>query len=403
MFWVEAEDLGGDLVSLESTGLLGSGRATLSVVVERGVENVAGLGIFSEEAFTVPAGTVIDAYDSSKGTYAEQAAVSDPDLRVNGDVGSNASITVEATESQPTTVGGNVIPGESGSVVTQGTPTITGVTEPRPTNAVLPPVAVPVMEEVKAGVDHSGAATAQIAAGDYAMPFLRVGAGGDAVLLGPANVVLGELRLASGATLLLDPTDGAIQLFVTGDLELASGSALTTTTDDPALVAIRVPDDTLLVLESAGAFHGSLYAPLAEARIGADFELFGSIVARHLVLLPQALLHFDHHLAVIGAEGTLPQQVSWWIEDFAPLDASAGVLDPFDVLGVDEDLLRKPADAHEDQTIDILYLDMSGAVRTYTGDESAFDWTDVKEAITFSRDGESTALTSKGGKLFTVR
>ena len=53
--------------------------------------------------------------------------------------------------------------------------------------------------------------------------------------------------------------------------------------------------------------------------------------------------------------------------------------------------------------IDILYVDMGGAVRTYDGPESAFDWTDVKESIAFERDGESTALTSKGGKVFGIR
>ena len=74
VFWVEATPLGDDLVQLESTGMVKSGKAVLGMVVRRGRQNVGALGIFSEEDLTVPDSALIDGFDSSAGAYAAQAA-----------------------------------------------------------------------------------------------------------------------------------------------------------------------------------------------------------------------------------------------------------------------------------------------------------------------------------------
>ena len=72
LFWVETEDLGDGIHRLDSTGMYGSGRATLGLVVQEGGESVASLGVFCQEPLVVPTAVRIDRYDSEAGTYDEQ-------------------------------------------------------------------------------------------------------------------------------------------------------------------------------------------------------------------------------------------------------------------------------------------------------------------------------------------
>ena len=74
LFWVEATDLGDNLVELKSTGMCGAGRASLSAVIDRGGINSASLGLFSDDDLVVQAGTYADGFDGSAGDYASQAA-----------------------------------------------------------------------------------------------------------------------------------------------------------------------------------------------------------------------------------------------------------------------------------------------------------------------------------------
>ena len=62
--------------------------------------------------------------------------------------------------------------------------------------------------------------------------------------------------------------------------------------------------------------------------------------------------------------------------------------DPFSALGLDPALLPDPGDAHEDQWLDIDYYDKSGTARTFSGQESTFDWSDVSQVVAIKRDFE---------------
>ena len=62
VLWVEATKTTDGHVLLDSTGLCGSGRARLSIVVERHGESTAALGIFSDGNLIVRSGSVIDSY-----------------------------------------------------------------------------------------------------------------------------------------------------------------------------------------------------------------------------------------------------------------------------------------------------------------------------------------------------
>src|SRR5207249_1042936 len=70
LFWVEATELQTNQIKLESTGMVGSGRAVLALVVERGDKSAAALGMFSTGKVTLTSGSLVDGYDSSQGSYA---------------------------------------------------------------------------------------------------------------------------------------------------------------------------------------------------------------------------------------------------------------------------------------------------------------------------------------------
>ena len=62
-------------------------------------------------------------------------------------------------------------------------------------------------------------------------------------------------------------------------------------------------------------------------------------------------------------------------------------MDPFEILGVDRASLPLPAQAHADQQLSVGYRSKQGADASYQGMESGFDWSNVEQVYTLSRDG----------------
>ncbi len=383
-FWVEAEEAGNNLIELESTGLYQGGRATLSLVVEEGSESVAALGIFSQQALVVPDGAKLDSYDSSLGSYASQQG----SLEVPLEIGSSAGILV-AQVLLPTEVDGDVVPGAGASVAIIGQPIITGAQTARIVDPTLPAVIVPGVS-LGPGILHSSATPLSLAPGTYGFAFLKVAPNAKVVLHGPASVVFGNLTLQALSEVEFDTTLGPIELYVTGSLRLADTSVVSMTSEDPSQVTVQLPNVTTNTLHSTGEFYGSIYGPQATLEVGTRMEFFGSLVAAQLSFQPGVQIHFDQHLAVLGAQSTLPTLYSWHIMSFAPLGPEP---DPFKVLGVVKSALRLPSDAHEDQLLDVTYYDNSGVLKRYSGMESNFDWTQVSDVLDLERDNQTTALT----------
>jgi len=395
LFWVEAVELDEDVVRLESTGMIGTGSAKLSLVVRRGEESVAALGVFSTGQVTLGPGSLVDAYDSTKGDYTTQADKSGAAL------GSNAGISVTGSLAEPSVVKGDVTPGTNQTVSTSGSVTISGSTSPALSDTVLPAVDVPVLKLGSPQV-HGSPYPLVIPAGGAGYQALTVQAGAQVIIQGPAQVVLGSLTLEATAELSFDTTKGPVELYVTDALDLATGSLLSSSSTSPEDVLIQVPGVTAQAIElrASGPFHGVIYAPETPVVVGGEFELFGALVAQKLTFEGASSLHFDKHLAELAAELALPVVLSWRLVEIENTSGDLSV-DPFDLLGVVKNLLPPPSGAHADQTLSVDYYDFSNAYHRYTGLESQFDWNVVKSVITATRDGEEvlfpTSTTSKLG------
>jgi hypothetical protein len=388
-FWVEAEDAGVNLVDLEATGLYGGGRATLSLVVEKGGQSVASLGIYSDDELAVPDGTRVDAYDSSLGSYDSQVVGSVP-LQLGSSQGISVSEIVLTTE-----IHGDVVPGVGEAVTLTGEPTITGKQVPRSLNPALPPVTVPTVSMTASSV-HSSTTPLSLPPGAYGYTALRIAPNAKVVLHGPSRVVFGNLVLEPTSAIEFDTTLGAVEVFVTGTLTLDDGAYLTTTGTDPSQVTIQLAGTGTHEVHPLGELYGAIYGPESTVDFGSGLELFGSLIAKTILLQTGTTIHFDQHLAVLGAQSTLPTLYSWRIVDFAPLGPGS---DPFVVLGVDESALPGPSKAHQDQALDVTYRDLSGTLLNYSGMESDFNWTQVTDVVALTRDDETTALTTTRTRL----
>lgn len=345
VFWVTAEEESDGKVTLRSTGMAGSGRVALSMVVENAAETVASRGAFGDQRLEVMGGARIDSYDSRGGGGGTQML--DPDqLPTGARVGSNQDIIVrDPPASMPgakTEIFGDARPGPSGTVLRGTNTTISGSTAPNEDLVPLPAIDVPAIAS-SGNVDYKlTTAPLILPAGSNAFGTLRVQNGATVIVRGPSTLVIDSLQVDPGAELELDSTDGAIQLFVRDYLYLAAGSILTTPAHEPARVSIQTTAKTTadrnkdgvldppVRLLSTGQVYAIVYAPLASVSIPPSFELFGAVAAQRLTLQQAARVHFDRALTVATMQnGSLPRFAGWQIVE---LPASPLVLTRYDPL-----------------------------------------------------------------------
>src|SRR5688572_3528380 len=101
LFWVEATDFGPQRVQLRSTALVGKGRATVELVVEKHFESIARYALFSDDPMQLASNTLIDSYDPANGPYDSQTlakppGVSQPILDQNAIVMCNSDIVASS-------------------------------------------------------------------------------------------------------------------------------------------------------------------------------------------------------------------------------------------------------------------------------------------------------------------
>ena len=362
LFWVVAENLGENKTCLTSTGLCGSGRASISLVVENKRPTIASQGVFSHNPITVQAGAVIDSFDSRVGSggpmaFGESGAVTDA-----ARVASNSSITVQGTTARATgaQVLGDVRPGP-GAYVNAGTGSvITGSTAPAESGVVLPPVRFP--DIVQSGeVTHALAVPALTMTGSRGHTSLRLKGLGQAVLTGPLTLVVDDLVLDPGTRLTINATAGPVRVFVRNWLKLDAGSTVVCASTDPTKVAIAcdgnatvdrtgdgIPDPPVTI-NATSNFYGFLYAPKAEFTLGNTFTVWGAIAAKGLTLAGGGRIHFDRAFVDLPSdEGADPAQVCWRLVQLPPARLVESRLDPMVFLKANSITPVASKDAHFD-------------------------------------------------------
>ncbi len=321
------------------------------------------------------------------------AFLSSPDSMHTGSGGllaSNGDILLDGLASDVISIWGDVLPGPEGEVVGSPSLSASGSIEPRPTEIEMPEVEIPVVT-MQSGVTHSGLLPLVVPPGLSGYESLSVADGAELIVSGPAKLVVGTLELAAGAVLTLDTAAGPVELFITGGMDLAEGSIVETSNLTPEDLSIQVASlpqtgDPNVLLAGQAQFHGVVYAPDADVRVGRDFEVFGSIAARRLEIAPGARLHFDN----AEYEGSpIPDIISWRILERPGIDPTRGA-DPFEALGLERASLVGLDAAHDlaEVLLMIEYVDRFGTTQSYVGQESDFDWSKVESVVSVDREPE---------------
>ncbi|MEX1024876.1 MAG: hypothetical protein WD226_07325 [Planctomycetota bacterium] len=379
MLWVEAEDLGDGLVSLASTAVHGRGRATLGLTVRRPQPVSSSLGLFSNRDLTIKGNTFLDSFNSLNGTYADHVAAGTNNGSI---VGTNNNVTVHNGSS----VMGDLFYGSDSSVDLKHGSHVDGAVGPRATSATLAPVEVPDVE-LSPPLEAERNETIVIPPGTVGYESITASRQGEMILTGPLTLVVEDFTIESHGSLTFDDSGGPIEVFVTGEFKLSAGSSATTVSGDPRRISIQVAsdDDHAVTLGANAEFYGQIYAPLTSVKILPQFELFGSCVADELDITAQSRLHFD--LATSETETQSPPEMFAWQVIDVPDSVASRTSNLYRHLEIDRGSLATPANSHADQELSVTYRDAGGISRTYTGSERAFDWTDVSELTTGTRDG----------------
>lgn len=399
LFWVTATELAPNVIGLESTGMAGTGRATLSLVVRRTSRDVAALGVLGSQQVLLGKNARVDAYDSGGERGAPKLPSRfDPATGVAVELRSNGDIEL----GEDARVFGDAIPGPDGSVELDDDALVTGSTAPAELET-QPAVIEPLVLEQGGDLVHASGTRRVLAGEGKSYGEIRVGKNSTLVLRGPLQLSAARLRIEDKGKLEIDCAAGEIELHVTDWLDLQAGSQLLFPDQDTRGLRLLVsatgsrdrdgngtPDAPVRFLAS-GPFFGSLYAPNARLALPRGHQLYGTVAAEILQLGEDAQVHFD--VSLRGSDPTASVDVdplAWKVVEIPREIARDLADDPFTTLEVAQDQLKPPTQAYEvvEYELDVEYVDSAGVERKYKGRESDFDWKRAHEVRKLRRREE---------------
>jgi hypothetical protein len=286
-------------------------------------------GLFSVRDLTVNGKKITDAYDSRLGTYASQATNYDPVNGVSyaqsgGNIGSNEGFIY--LNGSSILVRGDAVPGPDRRVDENGTPVVTGSTDPREFSRVLPP---PPLADFQAAYALNNTAWTPAVSKDITWdPVARTLAikQGDVHFTG-GTYFFSSLSVAAGATIYVD---GASKFYVTKTFDVGSGSIVNAVPGQvPADVAVFAhpyniptglnPTTTTVTMNGGPSSAWVMYGPQADLTIGGNSDFYGAAVARTITLNGTVRYHYDKALDDQFLIGLPRLDRAYWREVSLPL------------------------------------------------------------------------------------
>ncbi len=314
-FWVDATQPGADLWTLTATGVDDRSGARVELTLRQSIESLWRWAAFGDTDLNADSNAQVDSYDSTAGTYASQAvngSGADQHALSNGDLGSNGNVIAESNVK----VWGNANSGPNSTTTVTGNAQISGSTTPMAEPIALPPIVVPSIPWTS---PLTVPGIMNLAAGDHGYSNLTID--GTLNLTGPARIVVGTFRIRSNAELIVDATNGPVEIWVIHDFLINSNSMIRSTTYSPADIAVNLLSDNIINPEievdvdedavdfdSNAKMYGTIYAPNAHLEVDSNFELFGSMVASSIDLDSNCKIHFDESLAAARDDETFTWQ-----------------------------------------------------------------------------------------------
>lgn len=328
-----------DTIEITARGLTGSGRAAVRAVLGPLPDTPFIAGLFSDSQFTLENNATVDGWDSSLGTTYEQqvdAGLADGFVTI----ASNDDITLNASSLMM----GDVRPGPTGTFWKASNAVVTGTILPLPRVLKLPPIVTPSIP-MTGSPDAYGeyakvipsSSTTVLPPGQYHWDSLLVENSTTFTIEGPATLVVGTVTMNSSVILNLDTTNGPIQLYTPGDLAFSSNTTINTLSGTPRDVEFYLTGDEYQVASFASnsEFYGTLYGPQATVTIGSNYELFGAVSSRVVILESNSMLHYDSTLKFSAGLLLTGMQLHFWAPiRFPEADLLIDRADAFVVMGV---------------------------------------------------------------------
>ena len=313
-FWVSAEDLGGNVYGLTATGVENNVGSRLELVLREVTDSLYVWAAFGDEGLTLDSNAQVDSYNSDLGSYASQdvnGSGSSSYALTNGNVGSNNNVSADSNVK----VHGDATPGPGGTATVTGNAVVTGSTAPASDLVDMPDIDLPSLPSMGDMVFDShgwGPFDSFIPSGSWHFGNTRVTAD-DLLIKGPATLVFDSFEMRANSGVVVDATDGPVDIYVIGDFVMNSNTSFSSETHTPADLSIHLLSDNVINpqldvdldyvdFESNAKLYGTIYAPNASVEINSNFELFGSLVARRVHLDSNARVHFDEALLDVSED-----------------------------------------------------------------------------------------------------
>ncbi len=318
-FWVTATALTPDVSRLTATALEDRDGARMELTVREVPNTIWRFAAFGREELHMDSNSRVDSYDSTIGTYASQAvngSGTDQHALTNGDVGSNANVTMD----QNSQVWGDATAGPDHFTYVTGNAEVTGSTTPMTEEVEFPPLVVPTLPN--AAWNANGGA---LASGDYTFGSATLNANKTLTITGPARIVMTNFTLKSNSQIVINAAAGPVEFWIIDDFKMSSNSQIASTDLLPKNVKLNLLSDNVINPEvvvdlddvdfdSNSKLFGTIYAPNAKITIDSNFELFGSMIAREADLNSNCFIHFDEDLLNSTASSQVKLEVLCWRE-----------------------------------------------------------------------------------------
>lgn len=393
-YWVEATDLPDDQVQLESTGLVGHGRFTLSMVLHRSVNEVGSLGMCGLNDVTIGEGAQLDTLEViiEDGIRVEPTGDPKPTkVRSNGDI----TVYAAGRDSAATQINGNIHPGPNGIADLDPGVIVTGTTSASSRGITLPSFKIPRLGESLGDLTFPSKTPSATLDADVAYDNIYVPAGSELILKGPMRVRLENLIVYSGGQLKIDTTDGPVGIYSTGATIFDSGSNLVNVGSDPtqcslfALTTDRTKKSTVS-MQGSGAFFGMIIAPKSLVDIPGNLRVAGSIVSESLNIGANAHISFTPQLerGGFGIEMT-PTIVAWQILEVPDtlLTRGSGSID----FKIKLNAITTKLSATSAPEVEVMmkYKSTSKVDTSYVGTAVGIPWADIEHvySVQWKKDG----------------
>jgi hypothetical protein len=301
---------GNTFVRLLATGISNKAHASSELVLKSNTDPRDIWAAFGIDWLNLSSQAKVDSYDSSLGSYASQnvnGSGSNSYAMSNGNVGSNGDISL----SQNSLVFGNAQAGPGDSTTVQGNAAVSGTTSPMLTSITWPPVTLPVNSQSGNTPINSNTT---ITTGTHAYGSTTISGNVQVNVTGPATLVFDSLVLRSGSSIVVDESNGPVNIYVVNNIVMNSNTTIHAVDYKPSAIIMNLLSDNIfdptvqvnldnVTFDSNSTLYGTVYAPTAAVVIDSNFQVYGGIIAKRVDLRSNSRVHFDQALTRITAPG----------------------------------------------------------------------------------------------------